>query len=296
MISHQPQTGIFELSRVSSPTLQSSASSATEASHGRSSREVPIQIQEPATVVQQSKPQCSNVIGEASPRTTVETEEPPYSVLSAKQKLHLVLLVSVAGSFSPLSSNIYFPAVETISTQLGVSSSLIALTITIYMVIQGISPSIFGTISDASGRRLAFALSLAVYTIANVALAFTSNYPMLLVLRAVQAMGSAATISISTGVIADIATPGERGGFMGTNAGVRYAVLRNFAAQITCSGLLKLLFIRQNDRPGHWSGHWRAAKQQIGIQKHILVSLCPEYLNIRAAAGLPARNPSWHCS
>lgn len=56
---------------------------------------------------------------------------------------------------------------------------------------------------------------------ANLALAFTSSYPMLMVLRGVQAAGSAATISISAGVIADIASPDERGGFMGTNAGVR---------------------------------------------------------------------------
>ncbi|RBR15520.1 hypothetical protein FVER53590_09449 [Fusarium verticillioides] len=44
---------------------------------------------------------------------------------------------------------------------------------------------------------------------------------MLVVLRGLQAAGSAATISISTGVIADIAEPDERAGFMGTNAGIR---------------------------------------------------------------------------
>lgn len=147
--------------------------------------------------------------------------EPPYHIFSKKQKWNLVILVSLAGSFSPLSSNIYFPAISSISSDLGVGASLVALTITVYMVAQGIAPSLFGVLSDTRGRRLTFTISLAIYTAANLALAFTSSYPMLMALRGVQAAGSAATISISAGVIADIACPQERGSFMGTNAGVR---------------------------------------------------------------------------
>lgn len=156
-------------------------------------------------------------VASASPK-----DDPPYHILSKKQKWNLVVFVSMAGAFSPLSSNIYFPAIDTISTDLGVSATLVALTITVYMVAQGIAPSVFGTFSDTFGRRLTFTISLTIYTLANLALAFTSSYPMLMVLRGLQAAGSAATISISAGVIADIACPGERGGFMGTNAGVRY--------------------------------------------------------------------------
>ncbi|GES64599.1 florfenicol exporter [Aspergillus terreus] len=155
-------------------------------------------------------------VAPASPK-----EDPPYHILSKKQKWNLVVFVSMAGAFSPLSSNIYFPAIDTISTDLGVSATLVALTITVYMVAQGIAPSVFGTFSDTCGRRLTFTISLTIYTVANLALAFTSSYPMLMVLRGLQAAGSAATISISAGVIADIACLGERGGFMGTNAGVR---------------------------------------------------------------------------
>ncbi|RMJ09295.1 hypothetical protein CDV36_011076 [Fusarium kuroshium] len=154
------------------------------------------------------------------PVTTLKSE-PPYHILSKRKKWGLVVLASLAGCFSPLSSNIYFPAIDSISSSLGVSLSLVALTITVYMVVQGIAPSLFGAFSDTYGRRLTFTVSLVIYTVANLALAFTSSFPMLLVLRGVQAAGSAATISISAGVIADIANPRERGGFMGTNAGIR---------------------------------------------------------------------------
>ncbi|CEO59339.1 hypothetical protein PMG11_04018 [Penicillium brasilianum] len=146
--------------------------------------------------------------------------QPPYHILSKKQKWNLVIFVSLAASFSPLSSNIYFPAIDAISRDLGVNASLIALTITVYMVVQGIAPSLLGTFSETYGCRLTFAITLTIYTAANLALAFTSNYAMLMVLRGFQAAGSAATISISAGVIADIAYPQERGRFIGTNAGI----------------------------------------------------------------------------
>ena len=161
--------------------------------------------------------------------TDVETgratrDETPYHIFSKHHKRFLVCLVSLAGCLSPLSSNIYFPAITAISSDLGISTSQVALTITVYMVVQGISPSLFGAISDAAGRRLTLIVALVIYTSANLGLAFTSNFPMLLVLRGVQAAGSASTISISVGTISDIATPSERGGFMGTNSGMRYLV------------------------------------------------------------------------
>lgn len=178
--------------------------------------------------------------------------EERYHILSNKQKWNLVILVSFAGSFSPLSSNIYFPAVDTISRDLGVNRSLIALTITVYMVVQGIAPSLLGAFSDAYGRRLTFTITLTIYAVANLALAFTTNYPMLMVLRGLQAGGSAATISISAGVIADIACPQERGRFIGTNAGVRYVRRLHLSFEED-----RMLIFQQNDWSSNWSNHWR---------------------------------------
>ncbi|RGP81142.1 mfs multidrug [Fusarium longipes] len=196
------------------PTLSSAYTSANEPSTptaplSETGSEVELRVFTGTDVEDQTQPRTSN------------GAEPPYNVFSKHKKWILVYLVSLGGSFSALSSNIYFPAIDSISKDLGANKNEIALTITIYMIVQGIAPSLYGAISDTHGRRLTFLLTLLVYTAANISLAFTSNFAMLLVLRGLQAAGSAATISISTGVIADIAEPGERGGFMGTNAGIR---------------------------------------------------------------------------
>lgn len=51
----------------------------------------------------------------APPQLEKQKPEPPYHIFTLRQKKLLVYIVSLAGLFSPLSSNIYFPALDTIA-------------------------------------------------------------------------------------------------------------------------------------------------------------------------------------
>lgn len=66
--------------------------------------------------------------------TPVPTRGPVYSVFSKSQKRYIVFMTAWAGFFSPLSANIYFPALNQLATDLHVSNGLINLTLTSYMV------------------------------------------------------------------------------------------------------------------------------------------------------------------
>ena len=61
-------------------------------------------------------------------------EEEVYSIYRGRSKIFIVLAASIASLFSPLSANIYLPALNTIADQLHVSNTLINLTVTTYMV------------------------------------------------------------------------------------------------------------------------------------------------------------------
>ena len=74
--------------------------------------------------------------------------------------------------------------------------SLASLTITVYMIVQGLAPSFWGSLSDSLGRRPIFIGTFVVYILSNIALGASKNFAQLMVFRAVQAAGSAATISI----------------------------------------------------------------------------------------------------
>ena len=60
--------------------------------------------------------------------------EPPYSSFGRGAKVFIVACVSAAAFFSPVSSNIYFPALNVLAAELNVSNTLINLTLTSFLV------------------------------------------------------------------------------------------------------------------------------------------------------------------
>ena len=142
---------------------------------------------------------------------------PAYSAFSQRQRKYIVTMVAFASFFSPLSANIYFPALTSISRDLRVSNELVNLSLTTYMIFQGLAPTVFGDLADMTGRRPVFLLGFIIYIGANVGLALQDNYVALLVLRCLQSTGSSGTVALGNGVVADIASSGERGKFMGTS-------------------------------------------------------------------------------
>ncbi len=88
---------------------------------------------------------------------------PAYSVFSNRQRKFIISMVACAGFFSPLSANIYFPALNALSRDLKVSNELINLTLTSYMIFQGLAPTIFGDLADMAGRRPAYLLGFIIY-------------------------------------------------------------------------------------------------------------------------------------
>jgi multidrug resistance protein len=160
------------------------------------------------------------------------TREEPYSIFDKSQKVLIVLIVSTAATckstpncprhaihshekVSGFASNIYFPALPTIAHDLNVSVELVDLTVTSYLVFQGLAPSLWGPVSDVKGRRIAYCCTFCVFLGACIGLAETENYATLIALRCLQSTGSASTIAIGAGVIGDITTRANRGGFMG---------------------------------------------------------------------------------
>ncbi|KAK8119586.1 MFS general substrate transporter [Apiospora kogelbergensis] len=151
----------------------------------------------------------------------------PYHIFPKVHKRVLVAIIGVAGLFSGLSSNIYFPALEAIAKDLNVSLADVSLTITSYLVVQGISPLLWGSLSDTIGRRPIYIASFIVYIIANIGLSFSPNFVAVLLFRALQSAGSASTVSIGNGVIQDIAHPSEKGAYVSF-----YQAIRNFSIAV----------------------------------------------------------------
>ncbi|KAK8868343.1 major facilitator superfamily domain-containing protein [Apiospora arundinis] len=145
-----------------------------------------------------------------------DTGEILYSVFTRGQKLWISSVTSFAGMLSTLCSYIYYPALVPIAEDLGVSLTMVNLTVTSYLVMAAIVPAVMGDLADQNGRRPVYILMFALFIGANVGIALQTSYPALFVLRMLQSAGSSGLIAISYGVIADITTRSERGSYCGT--------------------------------------------------------------------------------
>src|SRR5688572_4117412 len=81
---------------------------------------------------------------------------PAYSAFPRGTKLWITSMIVVASFISPVTANIYFPALNPIAEDLNVSIGLINLTLTTYMIFQGLAPTLFGDFGDQAGRRPAY--------------------------------------------------------------------------------------------------------------------------------------------
>ena len=118
---------------------------------------------------------------------------PVYSHFTKMQKRLTIFLIALAASFSPMSSFIFFPAVNALSASLHVSVEKVDLTITSYMIVAGVTPAVMGDLADMTGRRTVYLLTMGVYCIANVGLALQNSWTALFVLRMLQSAGGAGT-------------------------------------------------------------------------------------------------------
>ncbi|ERT01196.1 hypothetical protein HMPREF1624_02438 [Sporothrix schenckii ATCC 58251] len=150
------------------------------------------------------------------PLDAVQSSVPErYSVYSLWEKRWIVLAVSAAAFFSPVTAQIYLPALNLIAADFRITATQVNLTMTTYMILQGVTPMFVGGLADGAGRRPAYMVCFIVYILANVGLAVCKNYASLLVVRCIQSAGSSSTIALCQAVVADIVTSAERGQYIG---------------------------------------------------------------------------------
>ncbi|KAK0718577.1 major facilitator superfamily domain-containing protein [Lasiosphaeria miniovina] len=140
---------------------------------------------------------------------------PVYSIYTTWEKRWIVVGGSLAATFSPLTAQIYLPALTVLARDFSVTDTQINLTVTTYMIFQAIAPMFIGGFADTAGRRPAYALCFVIYIAANIGLARCQTYAQLLVVRSIQSAGSSSTVALCQAIVADITTSAERGQYIG---------------------------------------------------------------------------------
>ncbi|KAK3934746.1 putative major facilitator superfamily transporter protein [Diplogelasinospora grovesii] len=158
------------------------------------------------------------ILATGEPESEAPVQPPKYSVYTLWEKRLIVLAASISAFFSPLTAQIYLPALPVLASEFHVSDSQINLTVTTYMIFQGVTPMFIGGLADSAGRRPAYVICFVIYIAANIGLALSKSYASVMVVRCLQSAGSSTTVALCQAVVADIVTSAERGQYIGITA------------------------------------------------------------------------------
>ncbi len=118
--------------------------------------------------------------------------------------LRLLLNLSALMSFASISTDMYLPALPTISRALHADTASIELTFSAFLMGFSSGQLIWGPISDRYGRKLPIAIGMILFIIGSVGCAISSNVTQMMVWRVIQALGACVGPVLSRAMVRDL--------------------------------------------------------------------------------------------
>lgn len=115
----------------------------------------------------------------------------------------LVFLVFLS-AFAPLSTDLYLPALPTMTTYFNVPGYLTNLTLILFFIFFSVGMLIWGPLSDKFGRRPILLVGVTGYAIAGLLCAVSGNIYQLIFFRVLQAIGGSSASAVATAIVKDV--------------------------------------------------------------------------------------------
>ena len=115
----------------------------------------------------------------------------------------LVAFITVMNMFIPLSTDLYLPALPSMSGYFQVSATLTNLTLVSFFFFYAVGTLLWGPHSDKYGRRPILILGTALYAAASVGCALSIDVYMMIAMRILQGLGAGSITSVSMALIKD---------------------------------------------------------------------------------------------
>lgn len=126
---------------------------------------------------------------------------------TSKQKIlgskGLVILIALLSAFVPLSTDLYLPALPTMSAFFGVGTDRTNLTLTMFFIFYALGTLVWGPLSDRYGRKPILVTGLSIYILASLFCVFAGSIDVLILCRIFQAAGGSAAGAVATAIVKD---------------------------------------------------------------------------------------------
>ncbi|WP_406611325.1 multidrug effflux MFS transporter [Agarivorans sp. JK6] len=115
----------------------------------------------------------------------------------------LIILLASVFAMTPYAIDSYLPAIPIIATDFGVSTSLVAITVSIYVFGMALGQLIGGPLSDKYGRKPIMVIGLLIFAVCSVFLALANNLALFWLWRILQSIGGGIAVVGVPAVIRD---------------------------------------------------------------------------------------------
>lgn len=117
----------------------------------------------------------------------------------------LLVLLALLSAFTPLSIDMYLPAMPVIATDLRGSAGDIQLTLSAFLVAFGFGQIFYGPSGDRFGRRPVILSGLGIYVLASIGCAFAAEAGHLVLLRFLQGLAACGGVVLARTMVRDLA-------------------------------------------------------------------------------------------
>ena len=117
----------------------------------------------------------------------------------------LLILLALLSSFTPLSIDMYLPALPTIAVDLRSTAGDIQLTLSAFMIAFGLGQIFYGPAGDRFGRRPVVLAGLAIYVVTSIGCAFAVEAGHLVGLRFLQGLAACGGVVLARTMVRDLA-------------------------------------------------------------------------------------------
>src|ERR1035437_4203870 len=136
-----------------------------------------------------------------------------------RSALTIAVLTSFLAPFLISGVNIALPAIE---KEFDLDAVELSWTVTSYLLATAVFLLPIGKLADIRGQKTVFQGGIVIFTIATILCGFATSGMMLILLRVIQGLGAAMTLTTSAPILVSVFPPAERGKVLGLNVASVY--------------------------------------------------------------------------